>query len=296
MIELRIKGVRAEDEDQISELLASEGAVAITLMDAADRPILEPMPGETPLWPDIEIQALFEEASLALSAEKILKTHYPALICQSSTLEEQPWELAWQMNAKPLCFGKRLWVCPSVVPIPDPSAVNIVLDPGLAFGTGTHPTTALCLRWLDANDVSGKTLIDYGCGSGILGLAALKLGAHKVYAIDIDPQALSATKQNAIQNKLDLTQLHLGAPPSEPVDFILANILLNPLIALKHDFRTLLKPSGRLVISGILREQMLTLQAAYADVFDFEYANELDDWAMLVFCNSPARQPEVQLI
>lgn len=283
MIELRIKGVCADDEGEISQLLESEGALAITLMDAADRPILEPMPGETPLWPDIEIQALFEEVTLASSAETILKAHYPRVECQSSTLQEQPWEIAWQMDAKPLCFGKRLWVCPSVVPTPDPDAVNIILDPGLAFGTGTHPTTALCLRWLDAHDVTGKVIIDYGCGSGILGLAALKLGADSVYAIDIDPQALSATKQNAIQNKLDLTQLHLGDPPPEPVDLILANILLNPLVALKHDFRALLKPGGLLVISGILKAQMLTLQAAYADTFELQDVNELEDWALLVF-------------
>lgn len=285
MIEALIEGVKASDEEVITSLLEDLGAVAISLTDAGDFPILEPLPGETPLWPEMKIQALFQDETLAYLAEKTLQTHYKSITCNLSELPEQQWEQVWQVNAKPLCFGQRLWVCPSVTSPPVPEAVNIILDPGLAFGTGSHPTTALCLQWLDKHNLNEKEVVDYGCGSGILGIAALKLGASTVYAIDIDPQALSATLQNAIQNELDLSKLKIGEMPKKPVDVILANILLNPLIELKQTFLSLLKPGGMVVISGILKEQVASLQAAYEDVFEVCEVDHLEEWGLIFLQN-----------
>lgn len=283
--QLYIPGISSERVSAISDVLETFGAVSVSLLDAKDAPVLEPAPGATPLWPEVDVQALFTTEEDALRASLGLKVHFPDLDSTLDTLEDKAWERVWMDTFKPMRFGKRLWICPSWAPVPEADAVNLMLDPGLAFGTGSHPTTALCLTWLDGASVSGKTVIDYGCGSGILALAALKLDAAHVFAVDIDPQALTATKDNAAGNGLHDDRLLVSFPEdlSTPADILLANILLSPLQSLKTRFCELLKPDGRLVVSGILQEQTDTLVAEYRDTFALETSNTQEDWALLVF-------------
>ena len=184
-------------------------------------------------------------------------------------------------NFHPMQFGKRLWICPSWRDVPDPGAVNVMLDPGLAFGTGTHPTTALCLRWLDALDLEGKTVVDFGCGSGILALAALKLGAKEVIGIDIDPQALQASMENARRNGVE-DRLSVYLPEDQPnleADVVVANILCGPLIELQSVITGYCKNGGKLVLSGILEEQIEKIEAAYQSHFTLEQSAVEGDWA-----------------
>ena len=184
---------------------------------------------------------------------------------------------------QPLQFGRRLWICPKWHTPPQPDDVNIMLDPGLAFGTGTHPTTALCLEWLDSKDLNGKTMIDYGCGSGILAIAAAKLGAHQVYAVDHDPQALNATTNNAIANLVD-DRISISAPVALPdltVDVLLANILAGPLLDLAPRFAQLVRKGGSLVLSGILNEQTSILMEKYHTWFNMEPATTREEWVRL---------------
>lgn len=271
--------------EQISTFLNLLGAASVTLLDAADQPILEPALGTTPLWTQTVIAALFAAEVDAdqiigflkkqLGAEAI--THY-----HTEHITDKNWERAWLDNFHPMQFGENLWVCPSVIDPPNPNAVNIILDPGLAFGTGTHPTTALCLQWLDANPPHHKTVIDYGCGSGILAIAALKLGAQHVFAVDHDEQALEATLQNAKRNHIDPQHLSVYLPEHQPecaADVLLANILANPLLELAPRFAKLVKPGGQLVLSGIFVTQIAMLQEAYAPWFSFTQNWQEGDWA-----------------
>ena len=173
-------------------------------------------------------------------------------------LEDKDWVREWMDQFHPVQFGARLWICPSWLTPPEPTAINVMLDPGLAFGTGTHATTALCLEWLDSAPLSGKLVIDYGCGSGILGIAALKLGGNKTYAIDIDPQALLATRQNAEQNQITDQQLEVYYPQSCPLDMadiLIANILAGPLASLAQTLNSLIRPGGLLALSGVLEHK-----------------------------------------
>ncbi|MEW6692942.1 MAG: 50S ribosomal protein L11 methyltransferase, partial [Pseudomonadota bacterium] len=200
-------------------------------------------------------------------------------------VEDQDWERAWMDQFQPLRFGEKLWIVPSWIEAPDAEAVNILLDPGLAFGTGTHPTTALCLEWLDGADMAGKTVLDYGCGSGILAIAALKLGATDAWGIDIDPQALTATRDNAARNGIEASRLHTGLPGALPkdalFDVLLANILMGPLIELAPTLTGHVRPGGRLVLSGLLGEQAEEVMAAYAADFDFDPPALKEGWARL---------------
>ena len=187
-------------------------------------------------------------------------------------------------NFHPIKFGQRLWVCPSWRDIPDPTAVNVMLDPGLAFGTGTHPTTALCMQWLDATIKPEQTVVDFGCGSGILGIAALKLGAKRVVGVDIDPQAIEASTANAKRNNVD-GQIELYLPKDQPSDFqadvVVANILAGPLAELKPVISAYVKPNGLLALSGILESQADSVIAAYADEFSFDPIAVQDEWVRL---------------
>ncbi|MBX9704977.1 MAG: 50S ribosomal protein L11 methyltransferase, partial [Gammaproteobacteria bacterium] len=194
------KEVAALVEDVLLEL----GSLAVTYQDAANQALFEPAPDETPLWDHVELTALFGEDADLTAVIATLSHQFPTLDCEVEYLADQEWERAWLKDFKPMQFGSNTWICPTGFDAPDPEAINILLDPGLAFGTGTHPTTALCLTWLDQNDIQGQTVIDYGCGSGILAIAALKHGASEVIAIDHDPQALIATRDNAERNNLDL--------------------------------------------------------------------------------------------
>jgi ribosomal protein L11 methyltransferase len=256
------------------------------LQDAADQPVWEPLPGETPLWSNLRVTGLFDAQTDPHTLKAVLRQllgdkNFPT--CRVESLENRDWVRAWLDDFQSMRFGRRLWVCPTAAAAPAAEATIIWLDPGLAFGTGTHPTTALCLEWLDGADLDVKTVIDYGCGSGILAIAAAKLGAGQVWAVDIDPQALLATEANAVRNQVREI-LVLGNPvalPTTPVDILLANILAGSLIELAPRFSTLVRPQGHLVLSGILSEQAGQVQAAYAPWFDFATSRRREEWILL---------------
>lgn len=273
--------------DMISEALTDMGAVSVTLQDTHDIPVYEPLPGETPLWADTDVIGLFGigtdmHALLdQLWEQQLLDRHVQY---QIDTLADQPWERRWLDDFRPMRFGKRLWICPSEYPVPDASAVNVMLDPGLAFGTGTHPTTALCLRWLDQLDLTGKTVIDFGCGSGILAIAALKLGASSAVGLDIDPQAISASRDNAIKNAV-AAKLHLylvdQAPKSLSADVVVANILAGPLCQLSAAISAMLPSGGRICLSGILSTQAEAVCRHYQTLFMLDKPSEQDEWCCI---------------
>jgi ribosomal protein L11 methyltransferase len=267
-------------EDALFEL----GAVSVTLEDAADDPVLEPAPGATPLWPTVVVKALFEAGADPSAIAGALARRLPggpAPRCE--TVADRAWERVWLEDFRPMRFGRRLWVCPGGQPAGAPDAVRIELDPGLAFGTGTHPTTALCLEWLDGHDLAGRDVVDYGCGSGILAIAAARLGATRVRAVDIDPQALIATRENALRNDVD-GRLDITADPeleTGSADVLLANILAGPLVALGSRFAAAVRPGGLLALSGLLADQADAVTAAYRPWFHIETTTTRDGWVLL---------------
>ncbi|WJW75191.1 50S ribosomal protein L11 methyltransferase [Thiohalobacter sp. IOR34] len=275
------------DPDALSDLFAELGALSVTLEDAADQPLLEPAPGTTPLWSRTRVVALFpDSADTALLRGQLAERCGEALAAriEQTTLDDRDWVRAWMDGFEPMRFGRRLWVCPSNVEPPEPDAVNLLLDPGLAFGSGTHPTTALCLEWLDAHPPRGLAVLDYGCGSGILAIAALKLGAARAVGVDLDPQALIASRDNAARNGLEGhvdARLPAELPADEPFDLVLANILANPLIDLAAHLAGHLRPGGRLVLSGILAEQAAEVAEAYAPWFEMASPVAQDGWVRL---------------
>jgi|TARA_R110002126_G_scaffold187410_1_gene336054 ribosomal protein L11 methyltransferase len=286
VFELHIKPCSSEDVDIISERLEEQGALSVTVVDQHDDPILEPGPGETPLWPTSIIQALFSDAIDAKSAWEALSPEYPNLTHALHDLPAQDWVRTCLKDVQPQSFGERLWICPSWHTPPEPDAINLMLDPGLAFGTGTHPTTALCLTWLAQANLEAKTVIDYGCGSGILALAALKLGARHVDAVDLDEQALIATQSNAEKNQISDEKLTLAQPEklTQPVDILLANILLAPLLSLEPRFQTLLNNHGVLVLSGVLATQVEQLIQAYTAPDWMHQDTQIQgEWALVMF-------------
>ena len=273
--------IGSADPAPFEDALLAAGAASITLEDAADDPVLEPPPGSTPLWPRVRIKALFDSAADA----DALRTLF-----SSATFEhiaDRAWEREWLKDFHPMRFGRRLWICPGGQrPQLDETAdaqCLIELDPGLAFGTGTHPTTALCLEWLDTTPLHGKSIVDYGCGSGVLAIAALKLGAASALAIDIDPQALIATRENAARNQVAqrLTVALPEAAGRRPTEILLANILAEPLMELASSFAERMTPGGSIVLSGILRSQAPAVASRYAAWFDMGSAIFRDDWALL---------------
>ena len=276
----------AQAAERLNELLLETEALAVTLQDAADEPIFEPALGTTPLWGQTELVALFgAEEDLQQIIQQLQAAFGQLPPYHISQVAEQNWERAWMDEFKPMQFGQRLWICPSWCEPVDPSAVNLLLDPGLAFGTGTHPTTRLCLEWLDANPPIDSQVIDYGCGSGVLALAALKLGAKITYALDNDPQALLATEDNAKRNQINPRQLKTLSPEqpiAAPVDVLLANILAQPLIELAEKFASLIKPQGTIILSGILQEQADKVSQAYQPWFTLQTVKQLDEWVRLV--------------
>ncbi|KTD23875.1 ribosomal protein L11 methyltransferase [Legionella lansingensis] len=282
--QLQIDHCHRDEAEQLSEALEETGALSVTFADKNDVPVLEPEPGTTPLWPDVIVTALYDVEDTATKALESLRLQYTHLQFSMDELADEDWERVWMKDFRPQRFGKNLWICPSWIEPPEPEAVNLILDPGLAFGTGTHPTTALCLTWLDQAELKNKTVIDYGCGSGILALASLKLGASKAYAVDIDEQALQATQNNAISNHITL-QLEIGFPDSltTQVDLIIANILLAPLLNLRTKFKDLLKKEGTLIISGILDNQAQSLIEDYQADFHHKISNTMEGWSLLVF-------------
>ena len=270
----------------IELLFENLGAVAVTMEDAGDEPMLEPAPGETPLWQATRITGLFEGDTDADSLRSTINQALAADVSRHLVLErlaDQDWERAWMDQFHPMQFGRRLWIRPSGSTITQPDAVIVDLDPGLAFGTGTHPTTALCLHWLDGQDLHGRTVIDFGCGSGVLGIAALKLGAARVVAVDHDPQAVLATRDNAARNAVDdrIEVLHSDGFADHNADLVMANILANVLITLAPKIQRLVKPGGTLVMSGVLQAQADDVMRAYADSLDFRAIQTQDDWVLL---------------
>ncbi|MCX8641948.1 MULTISPECIES: 50S ribosomal protein L11 methyltransferase [unclassified Gilliamella] len=280
-IQLRINTTN-ELAEQISEQLEESGAVSVTFQDTYDNPVFEPLPGETKLWGNTDVIGLYDAQTEINELKSILNLdQYSYKIEQ---LEDKDWEREWMDNFHPMQFGKRLWICPSWRDVPDPNAVNVMLDPGLAFGTGTHPTTALCLTWLDGLDLNNKIVIDYGCGSGILAIAALKLGAKQVIGIDIDPQAIEASRDNAERNNVSNNlQLYLAndIPNNLQADVIVANILAGPLKELEPNINKLVKPSGLLGLSGILASQAQSVCLAYQAHFELDPVIEQDEWCRI---------------
>ena len=270
------------------DALWQSGALAITLLDAADQPLLEPGPGEMPMWQRVTIEALLPdsldpvELALQLTAMGLIDSPAAARLAE---LPERDWTRAWMDRFRPMRFGNSIWVCPSHIE-PDPTwPVVVRLDPGLAFGSGTHATTALCLEWLDGIDLEGRGMIDYGAGSGILAVAAALKGAAPVLAVDHDPQALLATADNAQRNAVGervqaLLPAELGPEPSEVV---VANILAGPLIELAAAISARVAPGGRLALSGILAEQADAVRAAYAARLEFTGQRQREEWMLLSF-------------
>jgi len=285
---LQLKLTTSEESvEAVSDAMLEMGALSVTLMDAKDIPILEPAPGETPLWKDVQMMMLFD----AEIDTQIILASWSNNPLSSQTqgekfeqIEDKDWEREWMDRFEPMKFGSRLWICPSWKPVEDENAVNVMLDPGLAFGTGTHPTTALCLSWLDSIDLQGKTLIDYGCGSGILAIAALKLGAIKVYAVDIDDQAILATKENARRNNVFGEKLVVGYPSvleEISTDIVVANILAGPLVELAANIAGHCNETGLIALSGILDNQAEVTRTAYLEWFDMEQPVFKEEWSRL---------------
>ena len=275
------------------EALFASGAASVTLLDAADHPVHEPGPGETPLWPEVLARGLFTaEFDRAAASERL---HAAGLVHSADQLDfdelaDQDWERAWMDRFQPMQFGRDLWICPSHrEPEPDWPIV-IRLDPGLAFGSGTHPTTALCLEWIDGQDFSGRKVIDYGCGSGILAIACALKGASRVFAIDHDPQALTATLDNARRNGVE-SQISTWLPDApeavaamtEQADIIVANILAAPLIELSDTLCDALRPGGRLALSGIIETQIESVAGHYGVRLSPDLQRTCDGWVLLAY-------------
>ncbi len=279
--------VSREQAEQAELALHSQGALAITFEDQADDPVLEPALGTAPLWPVVNLRGLFEHPAdrlaitFALMASGVVQR--PEAISWRE-VADQDWERAWMDRFQPMQFGRHLWIVPSGMQGPDdPSAVQLKLDPGLAFGTGTHPTTALCLEWIDGLDFEGLRALDFGCGSGVLGIAAALKGAASVCCVDNDPQALLATTDNAARNGVSAT-LHCCLPKDWPVgqyDVILANILAGPLIELAPQLMSCLANEAHIVLSGILEHQANEVAAAYAGACGRLTQQQREEWVRL---------------
>jgi ribosomal protein L11 methyltransferase len=273
--------------EALSAFFEASGALSVTLVDAADQPLFEPDPGTTPLWSATRVTALFTADTDMSSIRQAFTDRFGAAAAArwtQASLADQDWERVWLDQFKPMRFGEHLWICPAGQrPSDADDQVLIDLDPGLAFGTGTHPTTALCLQWLDRHPPAGLQVLDFGCGSGILAIAALKLGAAAVHAVDIDDQALWASRENALRNQVDerLVTCLPNELGEQPFDLLLANILANPLIELAPRLASLVKPAGDLVLSGILSGQADSVEEAYRAWFEFSPGAEEEGWVRL---------------
>ena len=279
--------VEQSRHEQAEQAILEAGALSVTLKDAEDKPVLEPAPGETPLWDNIILTGLFEADINTDQLQQQIRAELDISQLKIEALEDKDWVRAWMDDYKPMSFGQRLWVCPSHIPPPDSNATNLMLDPGLAFGTGTHPTTALCLQWLDSQPLEHKRVLDFGCGSGVLAIAALLLGAEHCDAVDIDPQALIATRNNAHANQV-AEQLSVLSPeqldtmePRPQYDIVIANILAGPLIELAPLLADYTQAHGHIALSGILETQADDIMARYSQWFELEAPVLQDEWVRI---------------
>ncbi len=291
-IQLKVE-VLPDQIEVIEDSMLLEGAQAVTLQDGADQPILEPELGTMPVWDKTIVIGLFDAE---INGEALLANMQELFACDPKMqgiqfpnhklelVEDKDWERAWMDNFHPMPFGDRLWVCPSWKDPEDKDAVNLMLDPGLAFGTGTHPTTAHCLRFLDQNVEGNELVVDYGCGSGILGIAALLLGSDRMLGVDNDPQALIATRQNAERNGISADKYDVVLPENThkvEADIMVANILAGPLISLAENIAKLTKTGGKLALSGLLSHQAEEVRQAYEPWFNMDGMEQQDDWIIL---------------
>jgi ribosomal protein L11 methyltransferase len=271
---------------RIADFFDNLGAVSVTYMDAEDEPVYEPAIGETKIWSNTEVIALYEMDAEPAMIKTRLYSQFEAEQFHDyrhEIVEDQEWERAWMEFYKPMKFADKLWVCPTDQEQHESGTVCLTLDPGLAFGTGTHPTTALCLEWLASHDLTGKTVIDYGCGSGILAVAAILLNAKYAHAVDIDPQAITATQSNALKNQVqDKIACYLPEQFTPfQTDIVLANILAKPLIDMAEQISSLVAPGSQLVLSGILHEQAKSVMDAYQEYITFNAPVQQEDWIRL---------------
>ncbi|MBM88515.1 MAG: 50S ribosomal protein L11 methyltransferase [Gammaproteobacteria bacterium] len=279
--------VSSKNTFELEQKLTEFGALSISYIDAANQPIFQNELGSTPLWDTTWVLCLFEkEVKLndLLTELKDSTGTFNKKSLKIELIEDQDWEFSWMNDFHPMRFGDKLWICPSWQSPPDPHATNIMLDPGLAFGSGTHTTTDLCLRWLDKTDVDGKEIIDFGCGSGVLGIGAAMLGAAKVYAVDNDPQAITATIDNRNRNNTSTKVLAAYLPDALPkiqADILIANILAEPLVNLSAKFAKMVKPNGHIALSGLLEEQIPLLVRCYENWFDIGPPIIENDWVLL---------------
>lgn len=279
--------LHSEDASYFEQILFDSDAISISYLDAEDQPVFQEEPGSTPLWDNTFLLCLFNTKTDLGSLLNKLRCNTKVLNNKSlniELIEDQDWERSWMKDFEPIQFGEKLWICPSWLSPPEPNAVNIKLDPGLAFGTGNHATTSLCLRWLDQADVRGSEVIDYGCGSGVLSIASALLGAVKVHSVDNDPQAISATIDNSRRNKVPgdvLTTYLPEAVPPVHADILIANILERPLIDLSEKFAELVKKGGYITLSGLLEEQIPSLLSCYDRWFDMGAPQVEQGWALL---------------
>jgi ribosomal protein L11 methyltransferase len=297
-LEVTLRTKRNEVES-FEDWLFAAGALSVTLRDSFDdedlaHAVLEPVPGEVRLWDEVTLTGLFSQETTQPQLQDALyltaaMSGLAVPVHQVSILGQQEWERTWLDSFHPMQFGERLWICPTEHDIPDPTAVTIRLDPGLAFGTGTHATTAQCLAWMGAQTsqsitpFNNQVVIDYGCGSGVLAIAALMLGAQEAWAVDIDEQAILATKTNAAQNGVS-SKIHVGQPTivgAFEADILLANILFKPLMELVEHLAACVRPGGSLVLSGILEEQVEQLRLSYNNYFEFGPTQTQDGWALM---------------
>ena len=288
--QLRVQ-VRSDKIEALEQLLLDYDGLSISYLDAEDQPIFQRVPGSTPLWDLVDLVCLFEQETNLEGLLFLLQQH-PAIEDKETlsleVLEDQAWERSWMADFKAMQIGERLWVCPSWQEPPEPGAINIMLDPGLAFGSGSHATTSMCLQWLEQNTRDDSLVIDYGCGSGILAIAAALLGASRVIAVDNDPQAITATIENAKRNHIPEGVIETYLPEQLPsdrtslqADILVANILAEPLMQLAEDLSLLVKPTGHIALSGLLAEQADELLAHYGSWFEMDPAVLSEEWARI---------------
>jgi len=277
----------AADLEQVEALLTELGALSISLRDAGDDPIYEPMPGDNPVWRESVVSATFGEDSDPEQLAQKLMASLPQALARTVTrgsFEDRDWQQAYRQHFKPLQCAPRLWIVPSWHEPPDPAATNLRLDPGLAFGTGSHPTTALCLAWLAEQELRGLELVDYGCGSGILAIAGILLGAERVLAVDIDAQALGACRANMAMNSIPQQRIRVCLPQAAgaiAADLLMANILAGPLLDLAPRLAGMVRSGGKIILSGILNSQLNEIQSAYDAYFELEPAREREEWVCI---------------